>query len=158
MSNTRNRGRIIWILASSRPDLIEVDLKRPGRIDVKIPLLPTSSARESFGLLQMLCKRKGIEIDETSFAELEARMPKRLTPGAAETLAVKVYRLCRTQSLVPLDSLRSCLTEYRHPVPREVLDFQIALAVREASDVEFVPTAFRDYASPSLKNSLEGPE
>jgi SpoVK/Ycf46/Vps4 family AAA+-type ATPase len=158
MSNTRNRGRIIWILASSRPDLIEVDLKRPGRIDVKIPLLPTSSARESFGLLQMLCKRKGIEIDETAFAELEARMPKRLTPGAAETLAVKVYRLCRTQSLVPLDSLRSCLTEYRHPVPREVLDFQIALAVREASDVEFVPTAIRDYASPSLKNSLEGPE
>ena len=37
MSNTRNRGKILWILASSRPDLIEVDLKRPGRVDVKIP-------------------------------------------------------------------------------------------------------------------------
>ncbi|MEM9478940.1 MAG: AAA family ATPase, partial [Verrucomicrobiota bacterium] len=40
MSDTRNRGRILWILASSRPDLIEIDLKRPGRIDVKFPLFP----------------------------------------------------------------------------------------------------------------------
>ena len=40
MSDTRNRGKILWILASSRPDLIEVDLKRPGRVDVKIPAVP----------------------------------------------------------------------------------------------------------------------
>ena len=46
MSNTENRGRILWILASSRPDLIEVDLKRPGRVDVKIPLFPASDAAE----------------------------------------------------------------------------------------------------------------
>src|SRR5215469_10094870 len=42
MGSSSNRGKLIWILASSRPDLIEVDLKRPGRIDVKIPLLPTT--------------------------------------------------------------------------------------------------------------------
>src|SRR5687768_3490372 len=48
MSNTKNRGKIVWILASSRPDLIEVDLKRPGRIDVKIPLFPASTPEEAF--------------------------------------------------------------------------------------------------------------
>ena len=37
MSYTANRGKVIWVLASSRPDLIEVDLKRPGRIDLKVP-------------------------------------------------------------------------------------------------------------------------
>ena len=41
-----NRGKIVWILASSRPDLIEVDLKRPGRIDVKIPILPRPPPRK----------------------------------------------------------------------------------------------------------------
>jgi outer membrane receptor protein involved in Fe transport len=30
MSDTRNRGRIIWVFATSRPDLLEVDLKRQG--------------------------------------------------------------------------------------------------------------------------------
>ena len=59
MSDTDNRGRILWILASSRPDLIEVDIKRPGRIDVKIPLFPTLEPREGFTLLRALCKRVG---------------------------------------------------------------------------------------------------
>ena len=51
MTDTGNRGRVVWILASSRPDLIEVDLKRPGRVDVKVPLLPTSTPAESAQLV-----------------------------------------------------------------------------------------------------------
>ena len=43
MSEPSNRGRIVWVLATSRPDLIEVDLKRPGRVDVKLPLFPTAT-------------------------------------------------------------------------------------------------------------------
>ena len=60
MSNSANRGKIVWVLASSRPDLIEVDLKRPGRIDVKIPLFPTADAAESMALIAAPCaKRRG---------------------------------------------------------------------------------------------------
>ena len=44
MSDTRNRGKIIWIFATSRPDLVEVDLKRQGRLDVHIPLFPPGDA------------------------------------------------------------------------------------------------------------------
>ena len=51
MADTGNRGKVVWILASSRPDLIEVDLKRPGRVDVKVPLLPTTTRAESAGLI-----------------------------------------------------------------------------------------------------------
>src|SRR5260370_39674388 len=52
MGSSSSRGKLIWILASSRPDLIEVDLKRPGRVYVKIPLFPTTEARESFELIR----------------------------------------------------------------------------------------------------------
>src|SRR3981081_1670449 len=55
MSKTDNRGKLVWVLASSRQDLIEVDLKRPGRVDVKIPIVPTSPPREGFAPLRMLC-------------------------------------------------------------------------------------------------------
>jgi len=30
-------------------------------------------------------------------------------------------------------------------VPKDVLDFQIALAAREASDVDFIPEVFRQF-------------
>ena len=144
MSNTKNRGKIVWILASSRPDLIEVDLKRPGRIDVKIPLFPASSPEEAFGLIQALCKKRGVAIPPEAFAAVKDQIPPLLTPGAAETLSVKLYRLTKTENQSPEEALKDVLADYQMPVPREVMEFQIALAVREASDLDFVPPVFRD--------------
>jgi hypothetical protein len=144
MGSSTNRGKIIWILASSRPDLIEVDLKRPGRVDVKIPLFPTTDARESFELLRTLCKRRGLALGEEEFAAVEDRIPLLLTPGAAETLAVKLYRAVRTENRSPLDALQHTLADYQNPVPLETLKFQIELALTEASDLEFVPAQFRN--------------
>lgn len=146
MSNTANRGKIVWVLASSRPDLIEVDLKRPGRIDVKIPLLPTANPEDGFSLLRALCKKKGVDVPKDAFESLKEIIPNLLTPGAAETLAVKVYREVRTSNppLSPAEALRECLTDYQSPVAREVMDFQIDIALREASDVDFIPKEFRE--------------
>ncbi len=150
MGNSSNRGSIIWVLASSRPDLIEIDLKRPGRVDVKIPLFPTATKREGFDLLRMLLKKRGIDLPEDNFARLEPFVPLLLTPGAGEALAVKIYRLVRTSNL-PLDQLLlSSLREYQNPVPPDVMKFQINLAVTEASDLDFVPAIFRPLANAAL--------
>ena len=70
-------------------------------------------------------------------------IPDLLTPGAAEAIAVKVYRAVRTDNLTPIEALRETLDSYQSPVPPDVMDFQIALAAREASDGEFVPERFR---------------
>jgi len=143
MSNPRNRGRIIWALASSRPDLIEVDLKRPGRIDVKLPLFPTINGGESYELLRMLASRQGVSLPETAHDDWAHRIPAHLTPGGAESIAVKLYRLVRTTGLDPAEAFADILADYQDPIPRDVMDFQIQLAIREASDLAFVPTVFR---------------
>ena len=147
MSDTRNRGRIVWILASSRPDLIEVDLKRPGRIDVKIPLFPTTTPEESWGLIRALCKKRDIHLPDDAFAQLKEQLPTLLTPGAAEALVIKVYRLTKTEEKPPVDALRDILSDYQNPVPLDVMEHQIRLAVREASDLDFVPQEFRPMAA-----------
>jgi hypothetical protein len=146
MSDGANRGRVLWLLASSRPDLIEVDLKRPGRIDVKVPLLPTSTATESAQLIGMLAKRYGLDLPLAELARLEARMPTLLTPGAAEALVVKTYRHARTQNVAAGAALEASLTGYQNPVPADVLEFQMRIAIREATDLGFVPPAFRKLA------------
>jgi SpoVK/Ycf46/Vps4 family AAA+-type ATPase len=143
MSNTRNRGKIVWILASSRPDLIEVDLKRPGRVDVKIPLFPTTTPEEGFGLIRALSRKRGLDVPQDAFEQVKDKVPTLLTPGAAETLSIKVYRHVKVDSLSPTDALKEALADYQNPVPRDVMDFQIGLAVREASDLDFVPAVFR---------------
>lgn len=139
MSNTRNRGKILWVLASSRPDLIEVDLKRPGRVDVKIPLFPSLTAEEGFMLIRALCGRRNLEIGEDAFARVKALVPELLTPGAAEAISVQTFRLSRTSDLSDVAALEACLRDYRPPVALETLKFQMGLAAAEATDASLIP-------------------
>jgi hypothetical protein len=143
MSDSSNRGKILWILASSRPDLIEVDLKRPGRVDVKIPLFPSTTPEEGFFLIRALCKKQKVDLPKESFEELKLMIPKLVTPGAAESLSIKVYRMMKTKGMTPVEALRDCLTDYQSPVAEEIIEAQIRLAVNEASDLRFVPEMFR---------------
>jgi len=147
MGGSANRGRVIWVLASSRPDLIEVDLKRPGRIDVKIPLFPTTTPREGFDLIRTLCSKRGIIVPESLFPNIESRVPQLLTPGAAEAFAVKIYRQVRTSDATVERVLTESLAEYQNPIAPEVMAFQISLAANEATALEFVPAIFRRKSS-----------
>ncbi|HTP67737.1 MAG TPA: ATP-binding protein [Dongiaceae bacterium] len=144
MGSSKSRGQVIWVLASSRPDLIEVDLKRPGRVDVKIPLFPTATPKEGFALLSMVAKKRGLAIPESVCARLEPQMPLLLTPGAAEALVMNLYRQVKTTSASIDDVLAGTLAEYQNPIAADVMAFQIQLAVKEASALEFVPAAFRN--------------
>lgn len=149
MSDTRNRGKILWVLASSRPDLIEVDLKRPGRIDVKIPLFPCVDAEEGWTLLKALCKNRGVHLADgaedvvENGASLKQLVPELLTPGSAEAIAVKAHRLMITEGVGAEVALRNCLDGYLPPVSPIVIRSQIQLAVDEASDISFIPEYFR---------------
>jgi len=144
MSDGRNRGRILWILASSRPDLIEIDLKRPGRVDVKIPLFPSHEPEGAYLLIRALCKKHALDLPKEIPESLTGMIPELVTPGAAESIAIKVYRQVKTKGLNAVDALRDCLDEYQNPIPPDVMAFQIDLAVREASDLDFVPESFRN--------------
>ncbi len=146
MSNTANRGRILWILASSRPDLIEVDLKRPGRVDVKIPLFPAHDTAGCYLLIRALCKKHRLDLPKECPEALQSLIPEWVTPGAAESIAMKVYRLVKTKGVDAEEALRDCLDEYQNPIPREIMEEQIGLAAGEASDRDFVPEVFRDFA------------
>lgn len=143
MSDSRFRGRVLWALATSRPDLVEVDLKRPGRVDVKIPIFPTATPMEGYQLIRALSKRRGVELRDSLSDKLAGSIPDLLTPGAAEALAVKIYRTLRTGSATADEALDAALRGYQPPVSLEVIRDQISLAVAEATDLSFVPERFR---------------
>lgn len=81
----------------------------------------------------MVCQKRGVTISEAEYAELVSLIPLFLTPSAAETLAVKIYRLVGTSNATAADSLRRSLMDYQNPVPLDPIEFQIRLAVSEAS-------------------------
>jgi hypothetical protein len=74
MSDTRNRGKIIWVLATSRPDLLEADLKRQGRLDVHIPLFGPRTQQEMRQLLLAVAGKLGLPLSEQDLPDLPPGM------------------------------------------------------------------------------------
>src|SRR5581483_10925964 len=46
MSDTAHRGRVLFVLMTNRPDKLDVDIKRAGRLDRKIPFLYPQTPEE----------------------------------------------------------------------------------------------------------------
>jgi hypothetical protein len=74
-------------------------------------------------------------------------IPLLMTPGAAEALIVKAYRMVRTEGLRAQLAIERCLASYQNPVPQDVLELQMRLAVREATDPTFVPESLQYLAA-----------
>ena len=75
-------------------------MKRPGRIDLKIPILPTTKRVERAGLIAALAGRYDLVISLDEMRALEPHLPLMLTPGAAEALVdIKAYPVARTEDV-----------------------------------------------------------
>ena len=58
MSDTSNRGRILFLVMTNRPDKLDVDLKRAGRLDRKIPFLYSQTPEEVENIVIVLEERR----------------------------------------------------------------------------------------------------
>lgn len=90
MANTENRGRILWIFATSRPDLVEVDLKRQGRLDVHIPLFPPVDEAEKRELFLAMARKLKTGLKAEELPPLPFAGP--VSGNELEGLLVRAYR------------------------------------------------------------------
>ena len=89
--NTKNRGRVIFIAATNRPDLLDPALKRAGRFDKKIPILIPSSA-ERAEIFKVLIRKYKYKTDVTDFSGFADDTPG-YTGAELETILRKAYEL-----------------------------------------------------------------
>ena len=156
MSDTRNRGRIIWVFATSRPDLLEVDLKRQGRLDVHIPLFPPETPEERRALLLAVAKKIKVPVSESDLPE----MPKQVTLGGNEIEGVLVRGLRIWElSAEPRRALKEILLEVfrdvRPSAHTRKLEYMDLVAVKECTDVRFLPPRFRELAPEEMERRIE---
>jgi len=145
MSDTRNRGRIIWVFATSRPDLLEVDLKRQGRLDVHIPLFPPETPDEVRALFLAVARKVKVPLTE---ADVPA-IPEGIALGGNEIEGILV-RALRIAELAndpkpPLhDILIEVMKEVRPSAHTRKLEYMDLVAVKECTDARFLPPRLRD--------------
>lgn len=148
MSDTRNRGKIVWVFATSRPDLLEVDLKRQGRLDVHIPLFPPQDADGRRELFLAMAKKLKLPLTPEDLppqvAELEigGNEMEGLLVRAGRQIALAKARGGDTRSL--RDIVADVFSEFRPSAHQSRLELMDLLAVEECTDARFLPSKFRD--------------
>lgn len=155
MANTANRGRIIWVLATSRPDLLEVDLKRPGRLDVHIPLFPPDSPDEVRAMFRAVARKLGLALEDADLPPIDDR----LLLGGNEIEAILVRALRRVELAGPrgetiADALRAVVADVRPTPHSRKLEYMDLVAVRECTDRRFLPARFRDLSAEEIDRRL----
>ena len=74
MSETSHRGQIITLVMSNRPDRVDPDIFRAGRIDLKIPFFLPETQEEQEAILRKMAEKNGITLQVTDFSEVTERM------------------------------------------------------------------------------------
>jgi SpoVK/Ycf46/Vps4 family AAA+-type ATPase len=160
MSDTRNRGKIIWVFATSRPDLLEVDLKRQGRLDVHIPLFPPETPEEGQALLLAIARKLKFPLAAGDLPPL-AEGPQ-LGGNELEGVLVRALRL-HELSPESNDAPKRPIREILADVLREVrpsphtrkLEYMDLVAVKECTDARFLPERFRSLTPEELETRID---
>ncbi len=158
MSDTANRGRILWVFATSRPDLLEVDLKRQGRLDVHIPLFPPQDAESRQELFTAMARKVGLGIPEGGLPALPD--DEQIGGNEMEGILVRALRLFETQpegegARGLAEIIAEVVADVRPSAHVERLEFMDLLAVKECTDARFLPPRYRDLPLGEVNRRIE---
>ncbi len=142
--NTNNRGKVIFIAATNRPDLIDPALKRAGRFDKKIPiLLPDEEERAE--IFKIIIKKYGFDTDIEDFTSY-AQNTGNYTGAEIETVVRKAYEIANedeTEGTVITSKILEQAINRCRPSTQQV-QFMTSLAIDECDDIDLLPEKYRE--------------
>jgi len=157
MSNTANRGRIVWFLMTARPDLMPIDLKRQGRAEEHLALLYPSTPEERQELYDAMLRKTRINLSEPYVPEL-------LTGGAvtfsgadmeAALTRAKFRAATAGSEQVTPEILDETFADFIPPSYPEEVELQTLIAVMECTSRELLPEPYRSMTRQELTTRCE---
>ncbi|MBV8487051.1 MAG: ATP-binding protein [Planctomycetaceae bacterium] len=139
MGDTRYRGKLIWMLLTSRPDLLPVDLKRQGRAEVHLPLFNPRDETEVRFMFKVMGKKNKADLNPDF---LPAGLATRNYSGAdieSIVLIAKRKTLIEGHESITADDLRQAIDEFVPSAQGLEKEKQELAAVLECTSMTFLP-------------------
>jgi transitional endoplasmic reticulum ATPase len=145
MGATENRGRVLFILMTNRPDKLDVDIKRAGRLDRKIPFLYAQTIEEAEPILRAQFRKAKVTFE----GELEPALVSSVLGYSNADLEAIVLLAADyaahdrggDSALVPSDLSRA-IADYLPSRDVKMIEYMELLAVFEASNRRMLPAKY----------------
>ncbi|MDZ7715893.1 MAG: AAA family ATPase [Balneolaceae bacterium] len=157
MSDTRNRGRIIWFLMTARPDLMPVDLKRQGRAEEHLALFPPYTKEERIELFEAMKKKTGLKLSEEYTPKLITKGEKTFSGADMEAALTraKFRAAAKSESKVTPETLDEALADFIPPTYPEEIELQTLSAVIECTSKELLPERYQKMDRGEILSKIE---
>lgn len=160
MSDTSNRGRILFLVMTNRPDKLDVDLKRAGRLDRKIPFLYSQTPEEVETVARALVRKNKIKT-EVDFASLRDGFAQKLIGYSNADIEAVILmanddaaRESGGETFVTAEHFRRAAADYFPSRDNELLEYMELLAVFEASSRRLLPPKYASMTPEELDARL----
>jgi SpoVK/Ycf46/Vps4 family AAA+-type ATPase len=160
MSDTSNRGRILFLVMTNRPDKLDVDLKRAGRLDRKIPFLYAQTPEEVEMIAAALLRKNKIDTQVDLASIRDGFASKLVGYSNADIEAVILManddaaREAGTAAPVTAEHLTRAASDYFPSRDVELLEYMELLAVFEASSRRLLPAKYASITPEELDARL----
>ncbi|MCL1962079.1 MAG: AAA family ATPase [Desulfovibrionaceae bacterium] len=155
MSDTDNRGQVLFILMTNRPDRIETDLKRPGRLDRKVPFFYCETAVERADVLRAILRKDGAErLDRTG---LQALCEPLQGYSNADLEAVGLLALelaSRANAALDLPYIKSAIEDFIPSREEDMIQLMELLAAQETSRRSLLPERFNALTTAQINGKV----
>ena len=156
MGDTQYRGRIIWMLLTSRPDLLPIDLKRQGRAEVHIPLFYPEDPAEVLAMFRVMAQKNCTKLADDALPE---HPPAGNLSGAdieSIVLAAKRYAMADGRDVVEKADMQQAVERFIPSAQGLEKEMQEVVAVLECTDRAFLPEHWRkQVAQPDGRTRLQ---
>ncbi len=156
MGDTRYRGMIIWMLLTSRPDLLPIDLKRQGRAEVHIPLFYPHESDEIRQMFSAMAKKNKLALADDAIPPVD--VDRRLSGADIESIVLAVKRQAMTAGTTKIEraDVEKALAEFIPSAQGLEKELQDIVAVLECTQLSFLPLPWREQiAAPNGRSRLQ---
>jgi SpoVK/Ycf46/Vps4 family AAA+-type ATPase len=159
MSDTDNRGRVLFVLMTNRPDKLDIDIKRAGRLDRKIPFLYPQTVAEVLPVLAAQLRKQRLKV-ERPIEEFEAQAEGLVGYSNADIEAIVLLAAdyaAERSGEVPLEpaDLGRAVHDYLPSRDVEMIEYMELLAVFEASNRRMLPTKYAELPVEELQQRMQ---
>lgn len=156
MSDTDNRGRVLFIMLTNRPDKLDTDIKRPGRMDRKIPFFYAEHAADRAAVVGAVLRRYDAQLAWDT-AELVSLCESLHGYSNADLEAMTLLGLefrQRDGALTLVQALQRAKDDFMPPQEGDMIRFMELLAVSETSRRSLLPERFARLSIDEIQHGL----